>query len=31
MEKRIMEEPWTVVLADIIGPLSPSKNENQCI
>ena len=25
LEKRIIEEPWTVVAADIIGPLPRSK------
>ena len=29
--KRIIEEPWTVVGADIIGPLPRSKSTNQYI
>ena len=27
--KRIIEEPWTVVAADIVGPLPRSKSRNQ--
>ena len=31
MEKRIIEEPWTVVASDIMGPLPTSKMKNQYI
>lgn len=31
MGERIIEEPWTMVVSDIIGPLPLSKNRNKCI
>ena len=29
--RRIVEKPWTVVAADIVGPLPRLKSKNQCM